>query len=817
MRLHFWGYHFIAVGGMLISVPAVAMAEAQAAVADDSGAAVVASTSLPATIPDIVVTAQRYDESLSKTPVAVSVLTANDLANAQIGSEQDLRESTPGLSVRAGSNSNQLNYALRGQTQDVFSGTRPGVLPYVNEVQIGGPGGSSAFYDLQSIQVLKGPQGTLFGRSATGGAVLFTTAQPTDSFGGYVSASGGNYGAVKLEGALNMPLIGDRLIARVAGIYDKRDGFQYNLFDDRRVGDRTREGGRLSVTANIGDRLRNNFVFDYLHSDSQSTTAVLSGFMPFTGNGPPFVPLTYLYAGTATQAANTTGQCTLQAFAGLPPCSGTQGVLPAVAGFYSGYFANPHHPSGGVAGELAAQQARGPYVINSDAPNFYEANNRILTNSTTYTLTDHVNFKNTFGYVLLGTQNSFDADGTPYTISGTVGQGVRVRTRQTSEEPQLQGNAFNGRLDFTGGFYFSDESETSIWSQRYFDLAFGGFSQTNAYTITNRTYAGYGQGTFALNDAGLAMTAGIRYTSESVGIVTLPVDSIRQGLGDSAPPGYSYDQSATFDLPSWTFGIQDQLDPNLLIYIASRRAYKSGGFNGLVAPKIGDGDTGGNAFEEQRVTDVEAGSKYNGTIGSVPVRAAFDLFYDWTRNDEHTGYALVGVNPAAVTVNVPQATTYGAELEGQIKPLHQLTLGGTANYLRARFGSALTGVNGTLQRFDQVPDTPEFSGSLFADIEIPVNGDVSLLLHGDVYYQAHSFISPQSINSIGTVIPSYTIGNFRIGVQDKRAGWSLTANLKNAFDRTYYVGGLPLGELTQENLLIPGERRTFTVEARFKF
>jgi hypothetical protein len=80
--------------------------------------------------------------------------------------------------------------------------------------------------------------------------------------------------------------------------------------------------------------------------------------------------------------------------------------------------------------------------------------------------------------------------------------------------------------------------------------------------------------------------------------------------------------------------------------------------------------------------------------------------------------------------------------------LHELTLGGTANYLRARFGSALTGVNGTLQRFDQVPDTPEFSGSLFADIEIPVNGDVSLLLHGDVYHQAHSFISPQSINNI---------------------------------------------------------------------
>ena len=130
---------------------------------------------------EIIVTAQRRDQSLAKAPVAVSVLTAEALARTQIVSEEDLRSAVAGLSVRTGLGSNQLNYSLRGQSRDAYSGTRPGVLPYINEVQIGGAGGSTAFYDLQSVQVLKGPQGTLFGRSATGGAVLFTTARPTEA------------------------------------------------------------------------------------------------------------------------------------------------------------------------------------------------------------------------------------------------------------------------------------------------------------------------------------------------------------------------------------------------------------------------------------------------------------------------------------------------------------------------------------------------------------------------------------------------------------------------------------------------------------
>src|ERR1700692_166254 len=130
------------------------------------------------TLTEIVVTAQRREASLERTPVAVEVLTADALDKEAVTTEGDLQLSVPGLTVRTTENATQLNYSIRGQSVDAFTGSPPAVLPYFNEVQTTN-NSSTGFYDLDSIQVLKGPQGTLFGRNATGGAVLFTSTKPT--------------------------------------------------------------------------------------------------------------------------------------------------------------------------------------------------------------------------------------------------------------------------------------------------------------------------------------------------------------------------------------------------------------------------------------------------------------------------------------------------------------------------------------------------------------------------------------------------------------------------------------------------------------
>jgi iron complex outermembrane receptor protein len=360
------------------------------------------------TVGEVVVTAQRRDQSLSRTPVSVAVISSDTLSKAQVVSEDDLREAAPGLQIRSGGTSNQINYAIRGESQDPFSNVRPGVLPYINDVQIGGQGGASVFYDLQSVQVLKGPQGTLFGRSATGGAILFTTQKPTDQLGGYLSVLGGNYDAQKAEGAVNVPVIGDRVMLRIAGFERSRDGYQENLYDGKHVGEQRQYGGRVSLKVKLGPKFQNELVVDYLHSNGQNTSAVLSGLLPYTGVGAPYIPIQYLYSGTATPTATITGECTLQGFVGLGACPP---VNPAVAGFYTSYFSDPHHPANGIAGQLADQQARGPYVVNTDSSNIFRTNNTVLTDTASYEIDDNHVVKNIVGLVYIDSFTTEDSDG----------------------------------------------------------------------------------------------------------------------------------------------------------------------------------------------------------------------------------------------------------------------------------------------------------------------------------------------------------------------------------------------------------------------
>jgi len=251
--------------------------------------------------------------------------------------------------------------------------------------------------------------------------------------------------------------------------------------------------------------------------------------------------------------------------------------------------------------------------------------------------------------------------------------------------------------------------------------------------------------------------------------------------------------------------------------VVSRRAYKSGGFNGTVPPKVGDASIAGDSFKAERVTDVEVGVKFKGRVADVPARLSIAVFNNWIQNSQRLAFTLAGANPASLTVNVPQGKTYGGEVEANLTPARWLSLGAAVNYVHASYSSQPVFVNGSTQIFDQVPDTPKVSGSLYADITVPVSGELSGILHGDVYHQTKTFTTPRSQNDAGAVIGAYTLANFRVGIEDDKVGWSLTANVKNAFNQTYYVGGLATGEIFQINTLIPGEPRTFTVEARLRF
>jgi len=156
----------------------IALAGIQPAYAQEQQAPNEAAVDAPAT-GDIIVTARRKEENIQTVPVAVVAFGQEAIANRMIRTESDLQRVVPGLTIRETEGSNQIAYSIRGQTIDAFIGSALAVVPYVNEVQANGNAASN-FYDLGSIQVLKGPQGTLFGRNSTGGAVLIATAKPVN-------------------------------------------------------------------------------------------------------------------------------------------------------------------------------------------------------------------------------------------------------------------------------------------------------------------------------------------------------------------------------------------------------------------------------------------------------------------------------------------------------------------------------------------------------------------------------------------------------------------------------------------------------------
>jgi iron complex outermembrane receptor protein len=230
---------------------------------------------------DVVVTARRVEERLQDVPVSVTVFSQEQLDKRNVATAQDLVTYTPSLSASGQFGSNNTTFTLRGFVQEI--GTSPTVGIHFADV-VAPRGGLSAlvagdslptgsFYDLQNIQVLKGPQGTLFGRNTTGGAILVVPRKPTDAFGGYLEGSAGNYDMLRVQGALNVPL-SDSARFRVAFDRQVRDGYIKNTglsAAGTRIGpkdwsDIDYAAVRASLDLDLGDSLENYTVFTYNRS-----------------------------------------------------------------------------------------------------------------------------------------------------------------------------------------------------------------------------------------------------------------------------------------------------------------------------------------------------------------------------------------------------------------------------------------------------------------------------------------------------------------------------------------------------------------------
>lgn len=745
---------------------------------------------------EVIVTARRRDENLSSVPLAITVLSAEQIAERSIRTDSDLQLAAPGLTIRQTQGNNSLTYSIRGQSADTFSGSPSAVIAYLNEIPLT-IGSASSFYDLESAQVLKGPQGTLFGRNTTGGAVLYTSAKPSHVTDAFVRTRVGNLGLGEVEGMLNIPLLADKVLLRGAVDIIERDGYIDNLLDGADLGEIRRKSGRLSLQANLTETVSNLTMFQYSRIDGTNTGA------------------SYTYSVYGCGDRNDGFALTCGAAALFGP--GLDSIFGP--GAWAAYLAgNPQAYAAGLAAYVDEQRRIGPYKTRHPGGAKHEGRDWLASNTTTIELVEDMRIKNIFGASRSRTDSEQPQLGAPFvtilTANLTTGEsGNELNVESISDELQLQGTA--GNLTSIAGLYLQRLRSDTLWPQTYFDLrpVLAPSTVTNAFRIRNKTDAVYAQGTYDLGELtglqDLRVTAGLRYTWERVSIEQLPRATYTFG----AP-----DQSKTFHDPSWELGLEYQATPSVFAYLKTRGSFRSGGFNGAAPPVNADATGGGNLFDSEHTRDVELGIKYHGSVLDRPATFNLALYQQWIDDVQRVEFpdpdGPGGLTSIAVTANVPEAKVQGLELEASLMPASWLELGLSAAVSDASFTDGDINLFGNPYSYGPVGDTPKRSGVAYARITV---GEIAL--RTEVYAQTEQYFS-NAAGSIapGTRLPGYELFNARLSWTDI-LGSHLSATLfgKNLLDETYFAGGMTLAAALGHNAAAVGEPRTYGLEISYRY
>jgi iron complex outermembrane receptor protein len=765
-------------------------------------------------IETVTVTARRRVEDVEKIPVAVTVLSPEKLRSSEIKTAIDLQNFAPSLTVAGNLGSRDTDiFTIRGQSQP-FGGADPGVQTYFADVPFNASGRGSD-YDLQNIQVLNGPQGTLFGRNTTGGAVLFEPKRPDDQFGGYLDITLGNYADREAEGAINVP-VNDTLAVRVAGNVAQRNGFTRDVSTGSDLDNVDYDAFRVGVDWHPVSGFDNYAVFDYLHDHNHGTGAELTAIAP-EAQLAQFAIGEFQLAGDPNAVAD--GQAAIGAF----------------------------YPA--LQGALANQQALGPRKTTSSIPLFYRRESWGATDIATYDVTAHLRLKNIFAYRTDKEQPAFDYDGSFLPILDIPNSRTwESNSYQVTEEFQVAGETADNVVSWIAGFYHEldrpngySEVERDVFGG---GLAFPPLSSTEIDSLNNdgTSDAIYGQAHYDASSwlNGLSFDAGGRYTWDhkvaTSRVCIIPTDGLScpYPIPDTAPYAEP-NLSAHFHAPTWTLAANWQATDDTMLYATYRRGYKSGGFN---SGAIG---TGLEEFKPEYLTDVEVGAKNNWTVFGVPAQTNADAYYGWYRDIQKNDLiSITNVIPnpppapptiqttvGATTLNAAQATVKGVELSGTIVPAQWLELSAFYSYTDASYQKFVLPqqiVNGAFinpinHAGDPFAYTPKNKFGVTGQFHIPVDpswGEPTFTVQ--LYEQSKEYFTDLSDEEPDAAQANYALVNLRLD-WDNVAGSPFDAAVfsTNVGNKTYKVAANALEHLTGTTSSIYGEPRMFGVELRYRF
>lgn len=774
-------------GALLAGTSAAAMAQAPQADGNQGG------------LQDIVVTARKVAENLQDVPVAVTAFTGESLQQQSAIRVPDVARLTPGFNIVPGPSNTALQLQMRGQVQaDVLATLDPSVGTYVDGVYWARAYGLNAdLLDLQSIQVLRGPQGTLFGRNTTGGALLIQTNDPDfRGVSGLASATYGRFNERSATGVLNMPLIDDKLAARGAFTITKRDGMFTDVVTGRKLSELNSWTGRLKVLAKPTE-----------------TLSILASAEIFRSN--EYVrPYRLRYIG-----ADSVGNLE----AGLL----LNGIGDPAVRAGEGYAA---------LNDYIANGRRDDVALNED-PHSY-------AKTQTYNLTATLDtffgaIKAIGGYRKVQGTSNFDLDGSAVPILSTAnGQ----RLEQWSGELQITGKAMDGRIDFAAGAFAFEESgfdySTSIVLPNITALSSPVLpKQYYAADVENRSMGMYGQATFKFTDR-LSFTGGLRYSVEDKNIVSFnrSVDAATEALlacsiVGADPTTCRIERRDDFDGLSYTAGLNFQVTPDILVYAKTSKGFRSGGQNMRAA---GAANAAFVPFRPEIAREEEVGIKTE--LFNRRVRFNLAAFYNEvsdiqrvslvTSVDPNTGRAVA----STIVSNAGKARFYGGEAELTARLFDGFTLGANAGLVNAKYLTYVdpnTGEDRSREPFQLVPQwTFSLTGTYERELDIG-----TLTLRADYAWQDRTalynfYVAPTGNAAQDAINKAIYDAQFRSagGELNARASLSLMDDrldlavfgrniLNRRVARDMVALGAPLSFITEHR----NDPVTYGISATFKF
>lgn len=744
---------------------------------------------------EIVVTANRRSQALTDVGLAISVLDSSQLETRQVSSVNDLAALVPGLSIGNSGYATPI-YSLRGVgVNEPTVGAGSSVTVYVDEVPLTLPIFTrGATLDLERVEVVKGPQGTLYGQNATGGAINYIAAKPTDSFKAGIRGSYGRFNTASLEGFVSGPLT-DSLKGRIALRGERGNGWQQSFTRDDKLGKVRKFAGRAMLEWEPGDRFR----------------ALLN-------------------------------------FNGWKDKSDTQ--APQLIKIVAGNPAVPPFPFVTSAPLAAKNDRSADWDRDRDFGQnawFYQSSLRME-----YDLADDVTLTALTAYSKFRNQSAHEADGIGY--SAAIGRDVvdgayDLASRANSFTQEVRLSAKFSNIDFVVGANYQRDNVDDYQLGHFDDFSvisnFFGVDINTTRNINHQRVRSYG--VFANVEAELTnyltVSGGMRINNESRNFTGCSADAgngnaaagynnftnfLRAGRGlppltaaqRIAPggcltsnadllPGFKYDRLEQSNVP-WNVNVNLKPFDRSLIYARVSKGYKAGNYPSLSA--------GNNAsftpVSQEALQAYELGFRSNAIEGLSIEGAIFR--YDYTdkqqRGRKDTGFPFGLV---ATQVNIPKSRIDGAELSVGLRPVKGLTLSGAAVYIDTKI-KEYTGysIEGPLVNMQGLPlnFSPKWSVNLDANYSGPITSTLNIFGGAGIAYRSKT--TAQLAASSLYDIDAYTLVNAQLGIEDSQGRWKAWVFGNNITNKYYWTNVVKFADTVTRFTGMPA---TFGVSFAYKF